>query len=102
MFIAAQLLHGIGSQPLISLTPAYLNESVKKSSAPLYLAIYQIFAAIGPIVGFAVGGILLKFFTDNVPGLNLTPKSPLWVGAWWPGFLFCGCLLYTSPSPRDS
>ena len=43
-------------------------------------------------MGYIVGGRLLALYTDFdtlEPGVNvsLTTNSPLWVGAWWLGFL---------------
>ena len=52
-----------------------------------------------------LGGKLLSFHTDFIPDSGLTPLSSLWVGAWWPGFLFsflgaalCGFLIFCYPS----
>ena len=47
---------------------------------------------IGPAIGYILGGRLLTLYTDFdtlEPGVNvsLTTNSPLWVGAWWLGFL---------------
>ena len=47
---------------------------------------------IGPAIGYILGGRLLALYTDFdtlEPGVNvsLTTNSPLWVGAWWLGFL---------------
>ena len=53
---------------------------------------FQTFFVIGPAIGYILGGRLLALYTDFdtlEPGVNvsLTTNSPLWVGAWWLGFL---------------
>ena len=46
----------------------------------------------------------MSFHTDFITDSGLTPLSSLWVGAWWPGFLFsflgaalCGFLIFCYP-----
>ena len=53
---------------------------------------------------FIIGGKLLSFHTDFLTDSGLTPGSPLWVGAWWPGFLItflgslaCGLIILCYP-----
>ena len=45
---------------------------------------------VGPAIGFITGGMLLQLPTDFdvSPSANLvSQESPLWVGAWWAGFV---------------
>ena len=48
---------------------------------------------VGPAIGFISGGMLLKLPTDidvapSSSSSSLVPQqSPLWVGAWWAGFV---------------
>ena len=53
--------------------------------------------ALGPVLGFALGALMLQFYVDTFTfdsgDLNLTPSDPRWVGAWWGGFIICGTLL---------
>ena len=64
----------------------------------LYVAAF-IYAtgALGPVLGFALGALMLQFYVDlftiDTETLNLTPDDPRWVGAWWGGFVICGSLL---------
>ena len=41
-FILGQILHGIGAAPLITLGTTFLDESVSRVSAPLYIGIMQV------------------------------------------------------------
>lgn len=93
-FIFGQILHGIGAAPLVTLGTTFLDESVGKVAAPMYIGIFQTFFVVGPAVGYLVGGSFLEIYTDIDVAeaiVGLTSSSPLWVGAWWIGFLVaCG------------
>lgn len=86
VFMLGQFLHGIGATPLYTLGVTYLDENVKSSYAPVYIGIFYTSAIIGPAAGYLLGGIFLKMFTE-LHETTLTPEDPLWVGAWWIGFL---------------
>lgn len=61
------------------------------------------FGVFGPIVGFALGALMLQYYVDlftfDSKTLNLTPMNPHWVGAWWGGFIFIGGLLVLVSMP---
>ena len=95
----AHFLHGVGASPVLFLGITFLDESVKAKVAPLYIAIFQSLVICGPAVGYTVGGQLLNIYTDNVPNLDITPASSLWVGAWWPGFLICAAMAWVCVLP---
>ncbi|MBN3287654.1 SO4A1 protein, partial [Polyodon spathula] len=86
VFMLGQFLHGIGATPLYTLGVTYLDENVKSSYAPVYIGIFYTSAIFGPAAGYLLGGLLLKMFTE-FQETTLTPEDPLWVGAWWIGFL---------------
>jgi len=74
---------------LISLGTTFLDQSVLAKNSPMYIAIFQTWFIVGPAVGYIAGGRLLAVHTDLLANSDsgLTPLSPSWVGAWWPGFL---------------
>ncbi|XP_058859972.1 solute carrier organic anion transporter family member 4A1-like isoform X1 [Acipenser ruthenus] len=86
VFMLGQFLHGIGATPLYTLGVTYLDENVKSSYAPVYIGIFYTSAIIGPAAGYLLGGLFLNMFTE-FHETTLTPEDPLWVGAWWIGFL---------------
>jgi hypothetical protein len=54
---------------------------------------------VGPAIGYIVGGMFLNIYADFdtlEPGqtIPITPKSPLWVGAWWIGFVLAWLLAW--------
>ncbi len=59
--------------------------------------------AAGPVLGFALGALMLQFYVDSFTFdsglLNVTPSDPRWVGAWWGGFIICGFLLIVISIP---
>ena len=93
-FFFGQMLHGVGAAALITLGTTLLDESVSKKNSPMYIGIFQTMFVVGPAIGFMMGGRFLSMYTDfNVlsdsefASLKLTEGSPLWVGAWWLGFV---------------
>ena len=72
-----------------------LDEAVPRLNSPLYIGIYQTFFVVGPAIGYMLGGAFLEIYTDLDSGIiieDLNPNSPLWVGAWWLGFVM-SCLM---------
>ena len=51
IFILAQIFHGIGASALISLGVTYLDESVSKKDAPVFIGIFEASFVLGPAIG---------------------------------------------------
>ncbi|XP_014001453.1 solute carrier organic anion transporter family member 4A1 [Salmo salar] len=90
VFMLGQFLHGVGATPLYTLGVTYLDENVKSSYAPVYIGIFYTAAIVGPAAGYLLGGHFLNIYTEVHVTTELTPENPLWVGAWWIGFLAGG------------
>ncbi|XP_063064464.1 solute carrier organic anion transporter family member 4A1 [Engraulis encrasicolus] len=90
VFMLGQFLHGVGATPLYTLGVTYLDENVKSSYAPVYIGIFYTAAIVGPAAGYLLGGFFLNIYTETDQTTELTPENPLWVGAWWIGFLAGG------------
>ncbi|KAF6089398.1 solute carrier organic anion transporter family member 4A1 [Phyllostomus discolor] len=99
VFVLGQFLHGVGATPLYTLGVTYLDENVKSSYAPVYIAIFYTAAILGPAAGYLIGGALLNVYTEIGRRTELTTESPLWVGAWWVGFLGAGAAAFLVAVP---
>ncbi|EDV28793.1 uncharacterized protein TRIADDRAFT_11246, partial [Trichoplax adhaerens] len=91
VFIFAQVLVGAGNNVLWTTGMAYIDENVSPTSSSVYVAIVVTLAAMGPAIGFLLGGVFLNLWVDwpsNSQGI--LPTDPRWVGAWWLGFIVCG------------
>ncbi|XP_072038989.1 solute carrier organic anion transporter family member 4A1-like [Amphiura filiformis] len=96
VFIFAQVLHGLGAAPLYTLGLVYLDENTSPKTVAIYIAIFQACSTMGPAVGYLLGGMFLDIYTDfgkvDESELDITPASPLWVGAWWLGLIVSACI----------
>lgn len=99
VFVLGQFLHGAGATPLYTLGVTFLDENVKSSYAPVYIAIFYTAAILGPAAGYLIGGALLNIYTEIGRRTELTTESPLWVGAWWVGFLGVGAAAFLTAVP---
>ncbi|XP_064420624.1 solute carrier organic anion transporter family member 4A1 [Latimeria chalumnae] len=99
VFMVGQFLHGIGATPLYTLGVTYLDENVKSNYSPVYIAIFYTAAIIGPAAGYLLGGMFLNIYTEIGTVTDLTPENPLWVGAWWIGFLVGGAAAFLVSIP---
>ncbi|KAM9065968.1 solute carrier organic anion transporter family member 4A1 [Sarcophilus harrisii] len=99
VFMLGQFLHGIGATPLYTLGVTYLDENVKSNYSPVYIAIFYTAAILGPAAGYLTGGALLNIYTEIDRPTELTTENPLWVGAWWIGFLGAGASAFLISIP---
>ncbi|XP_072489447.1 solute carrier organic anion transporter family member 4A1 [Notamacropus eugenii] len=99
VFMLGQFLHGIGATPLYTLGVTYLDENVKSNYSPVYIAIFYTAAILGPAAGYLIGGAMLNIYTEIGQQTELTTENPLWVGAWWIGFLGAGASAFLISIP---
>lgn len=64
IFVISQLFAGIGAAPMLTITPAWLDENVHPKHISLYLGIFFTSFVIGPSVGSLIGGKLLEIYVQ--------------------------------------
>ncbi|XP_078665155.1 solute carrier organic anion transporter family member 3A1-like isoform X1 [Branchiostoma floridae x Branchiostoma belcheri] len=104
LLVFGQFIYGISGTPLMPLGTTFIDDHVRKESAPLYIGTSYIVFGLGPPLGFVLSSFAVKFYVDMDKGidpgtLGLTPANPLWVGAWWIGFFICGAGLLATAFP---
>jgi len=92
VFMLAQLMVSIGASALWILGAIYLDRNVSQQKMNMYLSALYASAALGPAVGYLMNGKLLDHWIDpsNPPPDGLTPKSSMWMGNWWMGYMIFG------------
>ncbi|XP_063969914.1 solute carrier organic anion transporter family member 4A1-like [Lytechinus pictus] len=96
LFIFSMVLIGFAGSPVFTLGVTYLDENLQPKDFGLFLGIYTAFLNVGPALGFFVGALTLSIFTDiklDEHSVSLTSDHPLWVGAWWLGFLVAAAIV---------
>ncbi|CAL1542188.1 unnamed protein product [Lymnaea stagnalis] len=100
VLVAAQIMIGTGGTPIMTLGVTYVDNHVSKEKSPAYLACIHASGALGPVLGYALGALLLQYYVDTFThDVLITTSSPRWIGAWWGGFIICGILLLTLSIP---
>ena len=65
-----------------------------------FLAFIYASGVLGPVLGYALGALLLQYYVDVFSySVNIRPSDPAWIGSWWGGFIICGILLFLLAFP---
>ncbi|EDV28800.1 uncharacterized protein TRIADDRAFT_52042 [Trichoplax adhaerens] len=94
LFVIAQSAVGCGLTIQYCLGIAYLDENVKPTVSPLFIAIINMMSVIGTSGGLFLGGIMNNIYI-NWPTIttDLLPSDVKWIGAWWLSYLGTGSAL---------
>ena len=93
ILFCGSFLSGLGMALYFSLGLTYMDDNVRKDKVPMVHSLTAFFRRLGPLLGFALASLCLKYFVI----LGLDPKiahsDPRWLGAWWVGWLTIGSIL---------
>eukprot|EP00048_Salpingoeca_helianthica_P024735 m.34917 g.34917 ORF g.34917 m.34917 type:complete len:709 (+) comp9560_c1_seq1:110-2236(+) len=92
IFIMAQVVIAAGCSPLYPLGSTFIDDNVPPKDNSTYMGIFYSMGAVGPALGFVIGGLFLREWVDAGQTTTLTQSSLAWVGAWWAPFLLAGSL----------
>ncbi|XP_039249918.2 solute carrier organic anion transporter family member 2A1-like [Styela clava] len=103
LIVVGMALSGIGAAPLQPLGMSYIDDHSTSKKSPVYIGIVLTVALIGPAFGFLLGAAILLIWVDagwvDTSEIDIPPRHPSWVGAWWLGFLLCGILIAIATIP---
>ncbi|XP_054713439.1 solute carrier organic anion transporter family member 74D-like [Uloborus diversus] len=99
IFMVASFFQGFGTIAYIAVGIPYLDDITKKRNIPIYLAVTQGLRILGPISGFLLSSICLKYYENPLADPGYGPEDPRWIGAWWLGFIVQGTLLFIFTIP---
>lgn len=90
IFVVAQLISGTGSSGAFTLSMAYLDENSPKHKASLYIGAFMSLFSFGPVTGFMLATLCLKFPENLLSGSSVDSTDPSFIGCWWLGYLIGG------------
>lgn len=92
IMLFGNVLIGIGAAPLFTLGISYIDDITFPKYVPIHLGIFYVAVAVGPAIGYGLGGAFLSIYVDPFEDTSLNEMNPSWVGAWWLCFVFSGIL----------
>ena len=92
IMLFGNVLIGVGAAPLFTLGLSYIDDITLPKYVPIHMGIFYVAVAIGPAIGYGLGGAFLSIYVDPMEQTDLTELDPGWVGAWWLCFIFSSIL----------
>ncbi|XP_069106696.1 solute carrier organic anion transporter family member 74D-like [Argopecten irradians] len=93
MFLAffgiGMMLQGVGKSLRGPFVTVYVDDNGKRKRTGFYMGIIVALAICGPVLGYVFGGMLSRVYV-TLEDVDMSPRDPRWVGAWWLGFLVFG------------
>ena len=83
LFILGNILIGVEVAPIFTIGTSFIDDIVHPNFVSLHLGAFHIstIVAIGPAIGFALGGAFLPICVDPWRSTHVTETDPGWIGA---------------------
>lgn len=92
LLVLAQVVIATACSPLYPLGSTFIDDNVPPKDNGTYMGIFYSMGAVGPALGYVLGGLFLREWVDAGRSTTLTQNSVGWVGMWWAPFLVAGSL----------
>ncbi|XP_022106230.1 solute carrier organic anion transporter family member 5A1-like [Acanthaster planci] len=89
--LLGQALMGFAYGPLFPIALTYIDDQVKGTTTPYYIAAILTAGTSATLVGFGEGFLFLSLFVDWPEQFDGTKE---WLGAWWMGFILNGIIIF--------
>ncbi|XP_033726663.1 uncharacterized protein LOC117316235 [Pecten maximus] len=93
MFLAffgiGMMLQGVGKSLRGPFLTVYIDDNGKRKRTGFYMGVIVALAISGPVFGYIFGGMLSRVYV-TLEDVDMSPRDPRWIGAWWLGFLVFG------------
>lgn len=99
IMLVGNVLIGIGAAPLFTLGLSYIDDITYPRYVPIHMGIFYTAVAIGPAIGYALGGVFLTVYVNPWVDTRLVESDPGWVGAWWICFIISSVLSFVLALP---
>ena len=92
ILLLGNILIGVGAAPLFTLGLSYIDDITFPKYVPIHMGLFYVAVAVGPAIGYGLGGAFLSIYVDPSENTSLEETDPGWVGAWWICFVLSGIL----------
>ncbi|XP_022106233.1 solute carrier organic anion transporter family member 5A1-like isoform X1 [Acanthaster planci] len=88
--LLGQALMGLAYGPLFPIALTYIDDQVKGTTTPYYIAVFFTAGTSATLVGYGEGFLFLSLFVDWPQQYDGTKE---WLGAWWMGFIVTSVIM---------
>ncbi|WAQ95690.1 SO2B1-like protein [Mya arenaria] len=89
-FIATgMVIQGIGKAPRYPMVGQYVDDNTRPRETGFYMGIITTLSVFGPAIAYGLGALFSRTYV-TLEDVELHPRDPRWIGAWWLGFLVFG------------
>ncbi|XP_050389579.2 solute carrier organic anion transporter family member 2A1 [Patella vulgata] len=89
IIVIGMILQGFAKGPKHTFIVCYMDNNTEKAKTGFLLGIVISLSIFGPAVAFTLGGVFTKIYV-TLDDVNIGPRHPRWIGAWWLGFVVFG------------